>query len=44
MDTQLTTDLGTNIAFTIEMVRPRGAVLFIGRRTPAPLGASNTLD
>ena len=30
LTTQLATDLGTNIAFTIEMVPPRGAVFFIG--------------
>ncbi len=44
MDTQLTTDLRTNTAFKIEIVPPRGAVLFIGRRTPVSLEASNTLD
>ena len=44
LTTQLATDLGTNTDFTIEMVPPRGAVLFIGRRTPVSLEASNTLD
>jgi len=44
MDTQLTTDLGTNTVFTTEMVPPLGAVLFIGRRTPVSLEASNTWD
>ena len=41
---QLLTDLGTNKDFTIEVLPPIGAVLFIGRRTPVSLEASNNLD
>ena len=44
MTSQLGTDLGTNKNFTIEVVPPRGAVLFIGRRTPVSLESSNRLD
>ncbi len=44
LTTQLATDLGTNTAFTIELIPSRGAVLFIGRRTPVSLEASNRLD
>jgi flagellin FlaB len=44
LPTQLATGLGTNTEFTIEMIPSRGAVLFIGRRTPVSLEASNTLD
>ena len=44
LTTQLATDLGTNTVFTIELIPSRGAVLFIGRRTPVSLEASNTLD
>ena len=44
LTTQLATDLGTNTDFTIEMIPSRGAVLFIGRRTPVSLEASNRLD
>jgi len=44
MTTQLDNDLGTNKNFTIEVVPPRGAVLFIGRRTPVSLESSNRLD
>lgn len=44
MTTQLATSLGTNKDFTIEIVPPRGAVLFIGRRTPVSLETSNGLD
>jgi len=44
MTSQLATDLGTNKYFTIEVVPPRGAVLFIGRRTPVSLEVSNGLD
>ena len=40
----LATDLGTNTDFTIEMIPSGGAVLFIGRRTPVSLEASNRLD
>ena len=44
LTTQLATDLGTNPDFTIEVIPPRGAVLFIGRRTPVSLETSNRLD
>lgn len=44
LTTQLATDLGTNTDFTIEMIPSRGAVLFIGRRTPVSLEASDRLD
>jgi flagellin FlaB len=44
LTTQLATDLGTNTDFTIETIPSRGAVLFIGRRTPVSLEASNRLD
>ena len=41
---QLGTDLGTSTVFTIELVPPRGAVLFIGRRTPVSLKTSMNLN
>ena len=41
---QLGTDLGTNKEFTIELIPPSGAVLFIGRRTPVSLEKSNNLN
>ena len=44
MTTQLTTDLGTNKEFTLEVVPPSGAVLYIGRRTPVSLESSNNLN
>ena len=44
MNGQLATDLGTNAEFTIELIPPSGAVLFIGRRTPVSLEASNSLN
>ena len=44
MTGQLATDLGTNQEFTIELIPPSGAVLFIGRRTPVSLEASNNLN
>ena len=44
LTSNLATDLGTNTDFTIEMIPSGGAVLFIGRRTPASLEASNRLD
>mgnify|MGYP001102414206 CR=1 FL=1 len=44
VDTQLATDLGTNKEFTLELIPPSGAVLFIGRRTPTSLEASNNLN
>jgi len=42
--TQLTPVLGTSINFTIEVIPPSGAVLFIGRRTPTSLEGSNNLN
>jgi len=44
LTTQLDPDLGTNNEFSIEVIPPRGAVLFIGRRTPVSLEKSNNLD
>ena len=44
MTGQLATDLGTNTEFTIELIPPSGAVLFIGRRTPVSLDKSNSLN
>ena len=41
---QLATDLATNTEFTIELIPPSGAVLFIGRRTPVSLEKSNNLN
>ena len=41
---QLATDLGTNTEFTIELIPPSGAVLFIGRRTPVSLDANMNLN
>lgn len=41
---QLATDLGTSKDFTLEVIPPSGAVLFIGRRTPVSLEASNNLN
>ena len=44
LTSNLATDLGTNTDFTIEIIPSGGAVLFIGRRTPVSLEASNRLD
>ena len=44
MTTQLATDLGTNKNFTLELIPTSGAVLFIDRRTPVSLEASNRLN
>ena len=44
MTTPLATDLGTDKNFTLELIPPSGAVLFIGRRTPVSLEASNRLN
>ena len=45
LTTQLSTDtLTANTDFTIELIPPSGAVLFIGRRTPVSLEKSNSLD
>ncbi len=40
----LNPDLGTNQTFTLEVVPPRGAVLFIQRTTPVSLEAIDTLN
>ncbi|MCI0879027.1 MAG: hypothetical protein J4N78_09115, partial [Chloroflexi bacterium] len=44
LTTQLDPDLGTNQEFSIEVIPPRGAVLYIGRRTAVSLEKSNNLD
>ncbi len=44
LDTQLASNLATNSSFTIEVIPPTGAVLFIGRRTPVSMGPTNLLD
>ena len=44
LQTQLDPDLGTNTEFTIELIPPRGAVLFIGRRTPTAVELSMNLN
>jgi flagellin FlaB len=44
MQSQLATDLGTSTEFTIELIPPSGAVLFIGRRTPVSLEANMNLN
>ena len=44
MKTQLATNLGTSTEFVIELIPPRGAVLFIGRRTPVSLKGSMNLN
>ena len=40
----LTTDLGTSQTFTLEVIPPKGAVLFIQRTTPAALETITSLD
>ena len=44
LNTLLTTTLKTNTEFTIEVVPPRGAVLFVSRRTPTSLETNDVLD
>ena len=44
LKTQLATDLGTNGEFTIELIPPSGAVLYIGRRPPVSLEANMKLN
>ena len=44
MTTQLATDLGANKSFTLEVIPPSEAVLFIERRTPTSLESSNNLN
>ena len=40
----LTTPLGTDTTFTLEVIPPRGAVLFIQRTTPVSMELVTTLD
>jgi flagellin FlaB len=40
----LDTDLGTDTTFTLEVVPPKGAVLFIQRNTPVSFETINSLD
>ena len=44
MTTQLATDLGTNKEFTLEVIPPSEAVLYVGRRTPVSVESSNNLN
>jgi len=44
LDTRLTTQLGPSTEFTIEIVPPRGAVLFLSRRTPVSMQTIDILD
>ena len=41
---QLTTALGVNTTFSLEVIPPRGAVLFIERTTPIYYDATNSLN
>ena len=43
-DNNLTNTLGTNKTFSLEVIPPRGAVLFIERTTPVYLDLSTSLD
>jgi len=40
----LTTDLSTSTTFSLEVIPPTGAILFIERTTPAALNATDSLD
>ena len=44
LDSLLTTNLGTNTNFTIEVIPPLGAVLFISRTTPSALATTEALE
>jgi len=44
LQTLLSTNLGPNTEFTLEVVPPRGAVLFINRRTPVSFNTIDILD
>ena len=44
LQTRLTTQLGPSTEFTIEVVPPRGAVLFLSRRTPVSTQTIDILD
>jgi flagellin FlaB len=41
---KLDTDLGTNTTFSLEVIPPTGAILFIERTTPASMNATDSLD
>ena len=43
LDTLLTSNLGTSTAFTIEVMPPKGAVLYISRATPSSLETADNL-
>ena len=44
LNTLLATTLKPNVEFTIEVIPPRGAVLFINRRTPTSFNTKDLLD
>lgn len=44
LQSRLTTQLGPSTEFTIEVVPPRGAVLFVSRRTPVSTETKDILD
>jgi len=44
LNDNLTTNLGPSTEFTLEVVPPRGAVLFISRRTPVSFESIDILD
>ena len=44
LQTRLTTQLGPSTEFTVEIVPPRGAVLFLSRRTPVSMQTIDILD
>ena len=44
LQTRLTTNLSPNTEFTIEVDPPRGAVLFLQRRTPVSFETNDILD
>ena len=43
-DNNLTNTLGVNTTFSLEIIPPSGAVLFIERTTPASMDPTNSLD
>ncbi len=42
--TDLTTDLGTDTDFTLEVIPPKGAVMFVQRVTPVSFDLYTLLD
>ena len=44
LETNLTTDLSTSTTFSIEVIPPKGAVLFIERTTPVVISKYNDLN